>query len=203
MEYLTATYRDITVCYTDELVGGGESFGQEYLTVVEDRIGHVDRVFEWCAGPGFIGFSLLAHGLCESLCLADVNPTAVEAYRETIRRNQLQDRVTVYQSDCLNDIPADESWDFVSGNPPHSGTDQQLPWGPDIIYMDAGWALHRRFYGDVARFLRADANILIQENRDLSKPEDFRPMIEESGLQFAASFDSAADSRIYYVWSKP
>ena len=30
------------------------------------------RVFEWCAGPAFIGFSLLANGLCDVVCVAEI-----------------------------------------------------------------------------------------------------------------------------------
>jgi hypothetical protein len=76
------------------------------------------RVFEWCSGPGFIGFSMLAHGLCETLCLADINDEAVEACQKTIRDNRLEARVAVYESDNLTNIPREEQWDLVVGNPP-------------------------------------------------------------------------------------
>ena len=52
------------------------------------------RAFEWCAGPRFIGFSLLGHGLCDTLCLADINPEAVSACERTIADNALTDRVS-------------------------------------------------------------------------------------------------------------
>ena len=55
------------------------------------------RVFEWCAGPAFIGFSLLGKGQCETLCLADINPTSVAACRRTLADNGLSGRVTVYR----------------------------------------------------------------------------------------------------------
>jgi hypothetical protein len=95
MTYQTVSYGSLAVCYTPELVGGGERYGQDYRAFVAQHLGPVHRVFEWCAGPGFIGFSLLAHGLCRSLCLADINPAAVAACRETVRRNGLADQVTV------------------------------------------------------------------------------------------------------------
>jgi tRNA G37 N-methylase Trm5 len=50
--------------------------------------------------------SLLGHGLCETLCLADINPQAVEACRRTIEDNRLGARVAVYHSDNLAGIPA-------------------------------------------------------------------------------------------------
>ena len=76
------------------------------------------RVFEWCAGPAFIGFSMLGHGLCETLCLADINPMAVTACRRTIASNGLGGSVTVYHSDDLSAIPVEEQWDLVVSNPP-------------------------------------------------------------------------------------
>src|SRR5579862_3880812 len=74
LQYYRVKYRDIVVSYLPELDGGGHTFGQQYLDVVRSKVGPVGHAFEYCAGPGFIGFSLLAHGLCDRLTLADVNP---------------------------------------------------------------------------------------------------------------------------------
>src|ERR1700743_1309454 len=49
----------ITVQYAKILDGGGSSFGQQFLEAVALTTGHTSHVFEFCAGPGFIGFSLL------------------------------------------------------------------------------------------------------------------------------------------------
>ena len=202
MSYETVIYESIVVCFAPELVGGGEQYGQDYLTQVARHIGPVDRLFEWCAGPGFIGFSLLAHGLCRSLCLADINPTAVAACQETVHRNGLGERVTVYRSDGLDAIPPTERWDLVVGNPPHSGTDKVLPWGHPRIYQDIGWDLHRRFYAEVGRFLKPGAQVLIQENRDLSTAETFRPMLAAGGLAFVGTLPCPIDPHIYYLWTR-
>ncbi|MGH2585103.1 MAG: hypothetical protein ACRDJE_09320, partial [Dehalococcoidia bacterium] len=96
MPYRLVSYNGVAVSYTDALVGGGEKYGQDYLAQVPERFGSVGRIFEWCAGPGFIGFSLLAHGLTETLCLADVNPEAVAVCRRTVADNGLTDCVAVY-----------------------------------------------------------------------------------------------------------
>ena len=73
-KYLSVRYKDIVVYYQSELDGGGRGFGQTYVPIVQKIWGNVDTACEFCAGPGFIGFSLLAHGLCDNLFLADVNP---------------------------------------------------------------------------------------------------------------------------------
>ena len=112
-------YAGLRLFYAVDLEGGGMTFGQQYVDYLRREVGPVDHIFEMCAGPGFIGFSLLAHGLCERLTLADINPAAVEICRKTIAHNNLSDRVRVYLSDCLDDIPKTEQWDLVVGNPPH------------------------------------------------------------------------------------
>ncbi len=88
-------------------------FGQTYVPIVRELFGKVGRAYEFCAGPGFIGFSLLAAGLCDSLCLSDINREAVEIAMETVRRNNLEDRVSVYVSDALDAVPPHERWDLA------------------------------------------------------------------------------------------
>lgn len=51
-------YRGIEVGWTAPLDGGGRSYGQNFIPVVSKLFGRVGVVHEFCAGPGFIGFSL-------------------------------------------------------------------------------------------------------------------------------------------------
>ena len=138
--------------------------------------------FEFCSGPGFIGFSLLAHGLCQRLTLADINGEAVAACRSTIAHNNLNDVVTVYESDCLDSIPATEQWDLVVGNPPHwPGTADE--YRQNIRKSDPGLVIHKKFYRDVGKFLRPRGSVLLQENGQATSPNDFSSMIADGGLQ--------------------
>lgn len=200
-EYSVEVYRDLEVCWRPDLEGGGRSFGQEYLPVVRHLFGKVGRAFEFCAGPGFIGFSLLAHGLCDSLTVADVNPAAVAALRETVRRNGLADRVSVYLSDGLADIPADERWDLVVSNPPHFATQRREQ--PSIITDDPDWKLHRDFYAGVSRFLNPGGAVLIQENAEGSAPADFIPMMAGNELEYVRSLSYFGHGRpnFYFLWA--
>lgn len=100
----------------------GIEFGQDFIPFLRScGMPKQPRLFEWCSGPGFIGFSMLGHGLCETLCLlcetlclADINPAAVRRCQNTVRLNHLEDRVSVYRSNNLN-----ERWNLVVSNPPH------------------------------------------------------------------------------------
>jgi predicted RNA methylase len=172
------TYGDVRVHYKRYLDGGGSSFGQEYIPFLHDRAApRQGRVFEWCCGPGFIGFSLLGFGLCDTLCLADINPQAVTACRRTIVKGGLSGRVKVYQSDNLANIPRSEQWDLVVGNPPHFDRA-----GDDLRFWDEGWRIHRQFFGSVNAFLKPGGLILLQENNHGSTAETFREMIEQAEL---------------------
>ena len=176
MEFKFITFKKIRVFYTDELDGGGTTFGQDYLPFIK-RLSKrkFNRIYEWCAGPGFIGFSLLANGYCESLCLSDIHPKAIQAIKKTIKYNKLENKVSVYNSDSLDDIPEKEKWDLVVGNPPHykkkptsytskgvaaNGlTEDQMR-----IVLDLNLETHKKFFKKVRNYLNKDGIVLLQEN---------------------------------------
>ena len=109
------SYAGIEIKYRSELDGGGTEFGQDFLPFLRARgMPKQQRAFEWCCGPGFIGFSLLGNGFCETLCLADINPEAVASCERTISVNGLSSRASVFQSDNLKDIPRSEKWNRSS-----------------------------------------------------------------------------------------
>jgi SAM-dependent methyltransferase len=194
------TYGDVRVHYKRYLDGGGSAFGQDYIPFLLDRgMPKQARVFEWCAGPAFIGFSLLGFGLCDTLCLADINPDAVRACRRTVIENGLAERVSVYRSNNLDDIPGSERWDLVVGNPPHFDWVQT----GEARFADSGWNIHRRFFQSVGRFLKPGGVILVQENNHGSTAETFRQMIEEAGFSIVLRHNCEPRitpySRIYYL----
>jgi hypothetical protein len=194
------TFGGIGISYREELDGGGASFGQDFLSFFNARgMPKQKRIFEWCSGPGFIGFSLLGNAVCETLCLADINPAAVASCRHTVRANGLTDRAFVYQSDNLKDIPRSEKWDLVVSNPPHF-IDQ---YEGDIRAHDPEWRIHREFLATIGNFLSKDGVIVLQENNRGSTVETFRQMIDQSALKIVfTDGDSPTltkDSSFYYI----
>lgn len=173
-------YNGIVVFDRIDLHGGGLAYGQDFGRVLlELGVSPCKRMFEFCAGPAYIGFSLLAGGFAQTLAVADVNPDAVEAAERTVRYNGIEDRVSVYRSDVLDGIPDSERWDVVVGNPPHflPGSASET----DIRAFDADWSIHRRFYGSVKRFMNPGGRIVMMENGVGSSPELFEPMILDGG----------------------
>jgi methylase of polypeptide subunit release factors len=196
----------IRVSYTPALDGGGNDFGRAYLPFLRSRLGRVERVFEWCAGPGFIGFSLLGAGLCDRLDLGDVNTEARAAVDSTVAENGLGDRVGFHLSDCFEQVPSRMRWDLMVGNPPHvnsaaPASEYQHSHSP-LIWMDTDWSIHRRFYAGAARHLSQGGAVIIQENHRFSSPDDFTGMIKDVGLEVVGAFECGAGYEDYYfLWA--
>lgn len=194
------SFAGIDINYRAELDGGGTDFGQQFIPFLQSRgMPKQKRVFEWCCGPAFIGFSMLGHGLCETLCLSDINPAAIASCRNTIRTNKLDERVSVYQSDNLKDIPSPEKWSLIVSNPPHF-IDQ---YEGDIRAYDPDWRIHREFFETVSSHLTDDGVIVLQENNRGSVVETFRQMIEQSGFEIVFTHGDypnlTSDSSFYFI----
>jgi len=192
--YLKIHYKNIEVSYLWSLNGGGLIFTYEFDRVVSRKIGKVNHVFEYCAGPGFIGFNLLANNLCDRLTLSDVNPKAVEAIRETIRNNHLEDKVTVVQSDCLDAIPEHEQWDLVVGNPPW---DVSAKTQKNIILSDPQGRVHEKFFRDIRKFLKPGGSILFIEGREFSNARCFKDLARNNGLELGGVLKSVPFLEIF------
>jgi hypothetical protein len=185
------TWRDLRVHYRPELDGAGSRLADAFVRFVrEDGIGPYGSAFEWCGGPGFIGFALLAEGLCQRLTLSDVNPAAVQCVARTVADNGLADRVGVYLGDNLAPLPLSERFDLVVSNPPNFyDLNTRHPRGAalkhDLRPNDPQWRLHRDFYAGIHRHLAPGAVLHISEvepdraevfiPRDEPQPYDVRP----------------------------
>lgn len=124
--------------------------------------------FEWCSGIGEIGMHLLGKGLCDRLCLSDINPAAIDVARQIVRREGMEGRVDLFVGDNLSALPPSMMFDLVVANPPNYFNVQRAhPFGQvyadDLRPNDRGWALHERFYADIGRHLLPDAVMLIEE----------------------------------------
>jgi methylase of polypeptide subunit release factors len=179
-------YNGVVVFDTPKLHGEGITVGADYLrALVTLGFTRCDRIFEFCAGPGYIGYSLLANGFCERLTLADINPVAVKMARRTAAYNGIESLVNIYQSDVLDGIPVEEQWNLVVSNPPHF-----LPRDAsdtNIRAFDPDWRIHRRFYASIRKFMKPGGHVVMQENSHGSSEGIFKPMIESGGGTFVTS----------------
>lgn len=198
-----AVYNQLVVFDRPEMDGGGLVYAQDFpRLVLELGIGRQARLCEFAAGPGYIGYLLLANGFCEHLTLLDVDRPAIEAAEFTARYNRVQDRVTACVTDGLDQVPASESWGLVVANPPqlpHAGQDERTR-----IVVDEGWTLHRKFYRSIRKHMQPGGHVIFIENGPAPENSIFREMIEAGGgtlLQTLTrcSVPGAADSYHYVI----
>ncbi|MDQ4142403.1 MAG: methyltransferase [Actinomycetota bacterium] len=217
-------FNKLSVSYLDDLDGGGIWLAKDFLRFVKalksafSIPGKFRRVFEWCSGPGFIGFALLGEGLCDALCLADINPLAIDCVRDTISNNKLEGQVTAYVSDNFKSIPREEQFDLVVANPPnyfsinprHPSYNQVKD---DLRPNDPGWRVHRDFYASVRNHLLDGALLVISEVdprkskvflrsnepvydiRPRPALTDFKAMIMAGGLDYVGAFPYKKEER--------
>jgi len=180
----------IKVFYTPELDGGGTSFGQMFVPILKRLNIKVDACYEPFCGPSFIGFSLLANGICNRLVLSDINKKAIKLVKITIKENGLEGKVRYYVSNVLNGIPTGEKFDLVVANPPHFSENSikgfnGLHTKIELLKaLDKNWDLHKRFYASITRYLNDSGKILFIENSQGSSPDVFIPIIKNSGLKY-------------------
>lgn len=173
-------YHGLLVFDREDLNGGGLWYAQDFSrAMLHFGIGKCERIFDFCAGPGYIGYYLFASGYCRTLALADINPQATDVARHTAHYNGIEDVVKVYTSDVLDQIPPTEKWDLVVANSPVvPGSEVN---STNIIDYDISGTLHRRFYASVKQFMNPGGLILTLHTRCDSSPEYFRPLIEAGG----------------------
>jgi len=150
----------------------------------------------------------LDHGIGQQLCLSDIYEPAIDSVHQTIASlpAEYQGCVTAYATGRIQDLPKKEQFDLVVANPPHF-----LECPGDLhmqrIKVDSNWAAHREFFEHIGQYLLPGGVILLQENQagSLKREKEFVDMIESSGLQITAVFDSNEfytpddHTQIYYI----
>lgn len=194
--------KSIKVFYTDDLDGGGSTFGQDYVKVLRSKYPNkkFSKIFEWCSGSGFIGFSLLSHNFCDRLCFTDFYDPAIESINQTINypENNCADIVTCYLIKDLKLLPSDETFDLVVANPPHFDKPISFDKNYNRLSTDPNWRSHKNFFENIKSHLSDHGIILLQECSKGSSVKDFEQMIRDSDLFITDTFESVIDG-IYYI----
>ncbi|QOZ33225.1 hypothetical protein XH92_17370 [Bradyrhizobium sp. CCBAU 53421] len=144
---------------------------------------------------------MLASQICESLCLADIYQPAIDAAQYTARKNDIEDRVTIYQGDGLLALPESEKFDLVVGTGPHFAERNMLEYSHNLeprIYLDDKWRLRRQFFSGIRKHLERDGLIVLNENLKGSHIDTFKPMIEAAGLKISGWQLSRRFSALYW-----
>jgi methylase of polypeptide subunit release factors len=185
--------------------GGGTWFGQEYVSQVSQRYGKVNRCLEWCSGPGFIGWALLAHDLCDHITFQDCHAAVSQGISITADRNNSTDRAAFWCGNTVSCIPP-QQFDLVVANPPHY---LECPGDENYqrLAVDTDWSAHQSFFAQISSYLAPNGRILLQENQagSLKGVADFWHMIFSNRLRVSAYwtspdfYDTAGPTQIYYI----
>jgi hypothetical protein len=195
---------DICVCYDQNLDGGGSS---EYKVVLQalDFLGiptQSKACLEWCSGPGFFGFALLAQHGCDYLYLNDCYEPAIQACRKTIFNlpPRYANRVTVLHTDSCANFPADIKFDLVIANPPHfpnwnfmlTQYNPAFPgtWNTSVLRreIDKNWLIHKNFFDNIYQYLYPGAKIVLLENIHGIGPWELESMIDPEKFKITRCF---------------
>jgi methylase of polypeptide subunit release factors len=207
--YETTGNNRYKIFWRHELNGGGMQFGPEYPSLIQTLYPNrkFNVCYEWCSGPGFIGFNILDHGLCDSLLLTDICDPAIEIAKYSAGYNNIQDKVSAYLMRDIDLLPSNTKVDLVVSNPPHY--DRSVVPGYSLddnarMGDDVDWKSHKEFYSKIGKYLADDGVILIQENEDGSTPQMFEQMISDSGLKITNVIKSpkhytSTPELIYYI----
>jgi len=77
------------------------------------------QILDMCCGTGCIGIAAALSFPGSQVLLVDVDAQAIALANANVARYQLQDRVTVLQSDLFSQVSHRQSWDLVLCNPPY------------------------------------------------------------------------------------
>ena len=173
-------YNGLVVFDRQDLNGGGPALAMNICRILlELGFSRVEKIYELCSGPAYMAYSLLANGFCEKITLADINPAAVEVAKYTAKYNGVEDKVNIYLSDVLDQMPESEQFDIVISNPPNALPNAATD--TDIRAFDPDWILHKKFYASIKRHMKPGGHVVMIEIVPGSTTDIFRPMIEAGG----------------------
>ena len=196
-----AVANDFDVYYDEYMDGGGTTFGQNFPKIIKHL--YSNRVFEncleWCSGPSFIGFRLLADGICNNLTLMDTYKPSLLAAEKTIKHmpDRFAGAVSIFHNDNVSNLSG--VYDLIVSDPPWYASLQFDDPNTNRLGVDYEWKIHENFFRNIKKNLAPDGVILLQEDRMGSAPICFDRFIEESNLQITNAFYEKAFPEFWYL----
>ena len=167
--------------------GGGSTQYADFINFFKEKgddLPKYKNCLEWCAGPGFIGYSLLDAEVCQHVTFMDIHEPAIDDARNNAIFNNLTDRTSFHTIDAIHKLPTDLKFDLVVANPPHSLKASE-EWlnnkGLFRLIVDLDWKIHEEFFAHITDYLLPGAEVILSENDHF--PE-FIEMAKKVGLIF-------------------
>jgi methylase of polypeptide subunit release factors len=190
---------DFNLFYKNNHDGGGTSFGQDFIRVLNAKYGSkkFNRCLDWCSGPGFIGISLLVNGFCSHVTLMDSNIDVFNFTKKSLRGTRYRDFVSMLNLSTIKDLADYERFDLIVSNPPHFSN--KIFWqtnthpNDELIYLDENWNIHHEFFQNIKSHLSDDGIIILQESQWGCNIDTFDLMLDQGGLMVKDYYPQTVD----------
>ena len=168
LQSIVPTFRinlqNIDIYYNLDLEGGGIERHSFFLDILKELFTDqkFNSCFEWCSGPGFIGFAILGANLCNQLTLADIYHPSLQAAEYTIKNNPIINTcVNLRHIQYIKDLPESDKFDLVVANPPWFSGQHLLQ--SHRRYNDPDWKMRKEFFKNIKQHLNPDGIIILVE----------------------------------------
>lgn len=107
-----------------------EVFNPKFYYTSEFMAKHIDvkpcdEVLDMGTGSGIL--AITAGQVARKVIAVDINPFAVRCARENVKRNKLENVVSVVQGDLFSPLPPKSRFDVILFTPPYMEEDQERP----------------------------------------------------------------------------
>ena len=135
----------------------------------------IHRILDLCCGSACIAIACQYAFQDAEVCACDISPAALEVANINRKQHDLEDYLTLYQSDLFNDIPA-QKFDLIVSNPPYVDAEDMS-------------ALTAEFKCEPALGLAAGSDGLLLVSRILAQAADY---LSDHGVLFVEVGNSRA-----------
>ncbi|MDR9498673.1 MAG: 50S ribosomal protein L3 N(5)-glutamine methyltransferase [Hydrogenovibrio sp.] len=129
----------------------------------------VTRILDLCTGSGCIGIASLQACPQAEVDLADISPEALAVARRNVARYQLEDVVSVIESDLFSAL-AGRQYDLIVSNPPYVDAIEMAHLPPEfqqeptlgLAAGEDGLDLARRILAEASQHLTEDGTLIVE-----------------------------------------
>lgn len=192
----------------------GELTGKAAIRLIRERGLRDLSILDICCGVGIIGLTIFSRLHGESIVsqadFADINIFNLNSLRRTLKINNLDkllgNKINLWLSDSLSNIPDDRKFDIIVSNPPHFFSEDHTtnPLSPGRLgTYDADWSFHKSFYSRCHRYLTDRGEVWFLENGDAVTAKDLLPLIEANPyLEYIDESPEPLDPTFFWMFSK-
>lgn len=186
--------------YVDERVIVPRSFiaeliPEQFSPWVEDADG-VENILELCTGSGCLPIMMADAFPGAHIDAVDISPDALAVARRNVDEYQLQDRISLFESDLYDKLPK-KKYDLIITNPPYvnAGSMSKLPpeylREPQIALAggDDGMDLVRRIVAGAAERLTKKGILMVEIGNERAFAEAAFPDLELTWVSTSAGDD--------------